>query len=199
MDSKRNEIKLPNAYKSISLLDVIDVVEDTVEVKMKDKCLGEALSAILMSFDGENIEGYVETPDAIWAMQFPDYLSMVHDVDFLDMVEVFLEVFTDDFSVVGNSFESFLNNLRQVLKRCKETNLVLNWDKCHFMVDEGIFLGQKISKKGIEVDRPKTKVISKLPPPTLVKGVRSFWSMPISIGNLSKTSQRLRVPSATSL
>ncbi|KAL4347511.1 hypothetical protein GQ457_17G009270 [Hibiscus cannabinus] len=65
-------------------------------------------------------------------------------------------------------------NLQKVLKRCKETNLVLNWEKCHFMVDEGIVLGHKISSKGMEVDKAKIEVISKLPPPTTVKGIRSF-------------------------
>ncbi|XP_019264773.1 PREDICTED: uncharacterized protein LOC109242368 [Nicotiana attenuata] len=93
---------------------------------------------------------------------------------FSDMVEDFLEVFMDDFSVVGDSFEHCLDNLRQVLKRCEETNLVLNWEKCHFMVDEDIVLGHKFSKQGIEVDRAKIEIISKLPPPTSVKGVRSF-------------------------
>ncbi|XP_050207566.1 uncharacterized protein LOC126656988 [Mercurialis annua] len=54
------------------------------------------------------------------------------------------------------------------------TNLVLNWEKCHFMVEEGIVLGHKISKDGIEVDRAKTEIFEKLPPPTTVKGVRAF-------------------------
>ncbi|XP_075076430.1 uncharacterized protein LOC142163076 [Nicotiana tabacum] len=93
---------------------------------------------------------------------------------FFDMVEDFLEVFMNDFSVVGDSFKHCLNNLRQVLKRCEETNLVLNWEKCHFMVDEGIVLGHKISKHGVEVDRAKIEIISKLPPPTSAKGVPRF-------------------------
>ncbi|GJZ33038.1 reverse transcriptase domain-containing protein [Tanacetum coccineum] len=61
-----------------------------------------------------------------------------------------------------------------MLKRCKETNLVLNWEKCHFMVKEGIVLGHKISKSGIKVDKAKVDVIAKLPHPTSIKGVRSF-------------------------
>ncbi|GJR04484.1 DNA-directed DNA polymerase, partial [Tanacetum coccineum] len=59
-------------------------------------------------------------------------------------------------------------------QRCEETNLVLNWEKCHFMVKKGIVLGHKISKSGLEVDRAKVEVIAKLPYPTTVKGVRSF-------------------------
>ncbi|KAK8652157.1 hypothetical protein V6N13_061179 [Hibiscus sabdariffa] len=93
---------------------------------------------------------------------------------FSDMNEDFLEIFMDDFSTFGNDFLSCLNNLEKVLTRCEETHLVLNWEKCHFMVDEGIVLGHKISYRGMEVDRDKIEVISKLPPLTSVKGIRSF-------------------------
>ncbi|KAL4285180.1 hypothetical protein GQ457_16G020340 [Hibiscus cannabinus] len=93
---------------------------------------------------------------------------------FSDLNEDCLEIFMDDFSTFGEDFDNCLSNLEKVLKRCKETNLVLNWEKCHFMVDEGIVLGHKISSKGMEVDKAKIEVISKLPPPTTVKGIRSF-------------------------
>ncbi|GJV35219.1 hypothetical protein Tco_1407696 [Tanacetum coccineum] len=94
---------------------------------------------------------------------------------FHDMIEKTMEVFMDDFSVFGDSFDSCLSNFRKrLLKRCEDTNLVLNWEKCHFMCREGIVLGHKISKSGIEVDRAKVDVIAKLPHPTTVKGVRSF-------------------------
>ena len=93
---------------------------------------------------------------------------------FSDMVEDTIEVFMDDFSVVGDSFDRCLNHLAEVLKRCEDCNLVLNWEKCHFMVKEGIVLGHRISEKGIEVDKAKVEVIEKLPPPISVKGVRSF-------------------------
>nr|GEU30962.1 reverse transcriptase domain-containing protein [Tanacetum cinerariifolium] len=65
-------------------------------------------------------------------------------------------------------------NYPQNAKRCEDTNLVLNWEKCHFTVKEGIVLGHKISKSGTEVDRAKIDVIAKLPHPTSVKGVRIF-------------------------
>jgi hypothetical protein len=93
---------------------------------------------------------------------------------FADMMEDTIEVFMDDFSVFGKSFDNCLANLNAVLKRCISTNLVLNWEKCHFMVKEGIVLGHKISSKGIEVDQAKIEVIKELPPPVNVKGVRSF-------------------------
>ena len=87
--------------------------------------------------------------------------------------ESIVEVFMDDFSVYGNSFDSCLRNLDKVLQRCEETNLVLNWEKCHFMVNEGIVLGHKISERGIEVDRAKVEAIEKMPYPRDVKGIRS--------------------------
>ncbi|GJX47810.1 reverse transcriptase domain-containing protein [Tanacetum coccineum] len=93
---------------------------------------------------------------------------------FHDMVEKTMEVFMDDFSVFGNSFENCLSRLDKMLQRCEDTNLCLNWEKSHFMVKEGIVLGHKISKNGIEVDKAKVDVIAKLPHPTTVKGVRSF-------------------------
>ncbi|GKA69741.1 reverse transcriptase domain-containing protein [Tanacetum coccineum] len=72
---------------------------------------------------------------------------------FHDMIEKTMEVFMDDFSVFGDSFSSCLSHLDKMLQRCEDTNLVLNWEKCHFMVKEGIVLGHKISKSGIEITR----------------------------------------------
>jgi hypothetical protein len=85
-----------------------------------------------------------------------------------------LEVFIDDFSVYGTTFDNCLHNLDKVLQRCEETNLVLNWKKCHFMVNEGIIPGHKISERGIEVDRAKFEAIEKMPCPRDVKGIHSI-------------------------
>ena len=93
---------------------------------------------------------------------------------FSDFCEKICEVFMDDFSVYGSSFDDCLSNLDQVLQRCEETNLVLNWEKCHFMVNEGIVLGHKISERGIEVDKAKVDAIEKMPCPKDIKGIRSF-------------------------
>uniref|UniRef100_A0A2N9IGG3 Reverse transcriptase domain-containing protein n=1 Tax=Fagus sylvatica TaxID=28930 RepID=A0A2N9IGG3_FAGSY len=95
---------------------------------------------------------------------------------FSDMVERFLEVFMDDFSVFGDSFDdcSQPRSKDKVLIRCEEKNLVLNWEKCHFMVSKGIVLGHIVSSQGIEVDKSKIELISKLPTPKTVKDIRSF-------------------------
>ena len=91
---------------------------------------------------------------------------------FSDLVERIMEAYIDDIIVYGGSFEDCLINLETVLHRCIEKNLVLNWEKCHFMVNQGIVLGHIISEKGIEVDKEKIDLISKLPSPTNVKTVR---------------------------
>nr|GEV62792.1 reverse transcriptase domain-containing protein [Tanacetum cinerariifolium] len=93
---------------------------------------------------------------------------------FHDMIEKTIEVFMDDFSVFENSFQSCLSHLEKMLKRCEDTKLCLNWEKSYFMVKEGIVLDYKISKEGIEVDKAKVEVITKLPHPTTVKGIKSF-------------------------
>ncbi|GJU54177.1 reverse transcriptase domain-containing protein, partial [Tanacetum coccineum] len=78
---------------------------------------------------------------------------------FHDMIEESVEVVMDDFSVFGNSFDNCPNNLDKMLQRCKDAHLVLNWEKCHFMVKEGIVLGYKVSKAGLEVDKAKIDTI----------------------------------------
>ena len=89
---------------------------------------------------------------------------------FSDMVERIM----DDITIYGDTFEEFLANLETVLHRCIENNLVLNWEKCQFMVNQGMVLGHVISNKGIEVDKAKVELIAKLPPPISVKAVRQF-------------------------
>ncbi|GKF31180.1 hypothetical protein Tco_0100978, partial [Tanacetum coccineum] len=88
---------------------------------------------------------------------------------FHDMIEETMEVFMDDFLVFRDSFSSCLSHLDKMIKQCEDTNLVLDWDKCHFIVREDIVLGHKISKSGIEVDKAKVDIIAKLPHPTSVK------------------------------
>ena len=62
---------------------------------------------------------------------------------FSDLVEEIMEIFMDDLSMYRSRFESCLENLEIVLKRCKDKNLALNWEKCHFMVTKDIVLGHK--------------------------------------------------------
>jgi len=80
----------------------------------------------------------------------------------------------DDFSVFGSDLDDGLYHLSLVLIRCKKKNLVLNWEKYHFMVKSGIDLGHIASEKGREVDKVKVKLISKLPSPKTIWEVRSF-------------------------
>ena len=89
---------------------------------------------------------------------------------FSDYVERIIEVFM----VYGDSFDKCLKNLSLILKRCIETNLVLNYDKCYFMVEQGIVLGHVVSSRGLEVDKAKIDVISSLPYPSFVREIHSF-------------------------
>nr|GEY66620.1 DNA-directed DNA polymerase [Tanacetum cinerariifolium] len=104
---------------------------------------------------------------------------------FHDMIEKTIEVFMDDFSVSEDSFSSCLSHLDTMLQRCEDTNLVLNWEKCHFMIKEGIVIGHKISKNRLEVDRAKVDVIAKLPHPTTVKEALILvvldWNLPFEL------------------
>lgn len=80
----------------------------------------------------------------------------------------------DDFLIYGGTFDLCLDNLAKVLHRCEEVKLILNWKKCHFMVQKGVVLEHVVSHRGIEVDKANREVTECLSPPTYVKGVRSF-------------------------
>ena len=113
---------------------------------------------------------------------------------FSDMVERIMEVYMDDITIYGGTFEECLANLETVLNRCIEKNLVLNWEKWHFMVNQGIVLRHVISNKGIEVDKPKVELISKLPSPTNVKAVRQFLGHAGFYGRFIKDFSKIAKP-----
>ncbi|RDX82428.1 Retrovirus-related Pol polyprotein, partial [Mucuna pruriens] len=106
---------------------------------------------------------------------------------FADLLEDCMEVFMDDFIVYVESFEACLDNLSKVLCRCIDSNLVLNFEKCHFMIIEGIVLGHLVSARGIEVDKAKIDAISSLPNPASMWEVGSFLG---HAGDSLKTSIR---------
>ncbi|GKC05497.1 reverse transcriptase domain-containing protein [Tanacetum coccineum] len=109
---------------------------------------------------------------------------------FCDMIEESVKVFMDDFSVFRKSVDKCLNNLDKMLHHCKDAHLVLNWEKCHFMVKEGIVLGHKVSGAGLEFDRAKIDVISKLPPLLISKVLEVFLDMPVFTDVSLKISRR---------
>ncbi|CAM8933989.1 unnamed protein product [Rhodiola kirilowii] len=93
---------------------------------------------------------------------------------FSDMIGTFIEVFMDDFTVYGDTFDACLDNLSTVLARRVSMNLVLNYEKCHFMVTHGVVLGHIVSHEGIEVDKAKTDLIVTLPYRSTVRYIKSF-------------------------
>nr|GEV44042.1 reverse transcriptase domain-containing protein [Tanacetum cinerariifolium] len=110
---------------------------------------------------------------------------------FHDMINESVEVFMDNFSVFGNSFDKCLNNLDKMLQCYKDAYLVLNWEKCHFMFKEGILLGHKVSGAGLEVDKAKIYVILKLPPIPISKVSEAFLDMSVFTDNSQKISRKL--------
>ena len=109
---------------------------------------------------------------------------------FSDMVERIMKVFMDDLTVYGKTFDDCLLNLKKVLKMCIEKDLVLNWEKCHFMATSRVVLGHIIFKEGIQVDPVKNELISKLHSPTTVKEVRQFLGYAGFIEGSYRTSQK---------
>ncbi len=88
------------------------------------------------------------------------------------------------FFVYRTTFDECQANLSKVLQRCEESNLVLNWEKYHFMVMEGVVLGHLVSKKGIEVDKAKFEIIKKMQHQSRV--CEAFWDMQASTKDLLK-------------
>ncbi|RDX72650.1 Retrovirus-related Pol polyprotein from transposon 17.6, partial [Mucuna pruriens] len=115
---------------------------------------------------------YIRMPFGLW--NAPSTFQKCMLSIFLDLLEECMEVFMDDFMVYANTFEACLGNLSCVLKRCMETNLVLNYEKCHFMVTKGIVLGHLVSNRGIKVKKEKVNIITSLPKPASVRDVRYF-------------------------
>nr|GEW34472.1 reverse transcriptase domain-containing protein [Tanacetum cinerariifolium] len=186
---------------SVNRIDVIDVAREEYAQEMlgfsKNSLGGNPTSTSepiisdsppsLTPFKGndfilEEIEAYLKDEsispkidhNAFWLCNALGTFKRCMMAIFHDIIKKTMEVFMDDFSVFGDSFSSCLSYLDTMLQWSEDTNLVLNWEKFHFMVKEGIVLGYKISKNRLEVDRAKVDVIAKLPHPTTVKGVRSF-------------------------
>ena len=93
---------------------------------------------------------------------------------FADLVNDYVEVYVDNFTIHGDTFEVARDNLEKLLKQCIDTNLSLSHEKCHMLMIEGIVLGHLISSKGIQVDPKKIQIIQDLPVPATQKDVRSF-------------------------
>ncbi|XP_052172163.1 uncharacterized protein LOC127788087 [Diospyros lotus] len=144
-------MKFPNGVDDCFRLDVLDTLMFASPIPKEDDLLQNALTN-LEAFDDE-VKECCRLLDAT-----PKILAKKTKIDPLPC----------------KSSEFFSSSHEQCKDRCEDTNFVLNWKKCHFMVREGVVLGHKISSRGIEADHAKIDIIAKLPPPTSVKGVRSF-------------------------
>ncbi|GKC68986.1 reverse transcriptase domain-containing protein [Tanacetum coccineum] len=124
-----------------------------------------------------------EPPTDLELKPLPDNLEYV----FLEEPHFLLVIISSQLYAQNKSkLVSILKNIKKLLPgkqltflRCKDAHLVLNWEKCHFMVKEGIVLGHKVSSAGLEVDKAKIDVISKLPPLLISKELEAFLDMPV--------------------
>jgi hypothetical protein len=88
---------------------------------------------------------------------------------FSDLIHDCVEVYMDEFTVYGNTYQESLDNLNKVLIRCQEMNLSLSHEKCKMLLNEGVVSGHHVSSEGIKVDPTKIEVIVKIPPPNTKK------------------------------
>jgi transposase InsO family protein len=103
----------------------------------------------------------------------PATFQRIMMIIFQEFLRKFLEVFMDDFCVYSPEAEHF-SHLIQTFEKCRQTGLRLHPWKSYFGMTKGILLGHVISKKGIELDVDKVKVIAALKAPTDVREIRAF-------------------------
>ncbi|GJY94560.1 reverse transcriptase domain-containing protein [Tanacetum coccineum] len=142
-----------------ALLKVLKSHKRAIAWKLSD-IKGVNPECVLTKSNGRGIRTIRQSP---WVSRSRDGECMM--AIFHDMIEKTMESIMDDFSLHGTLFSTCLSHLEKMLKRCEDTNLSLNWEKSHFMVKEGIVLGHKISKSGLEVDRAKVEDFSKIARP----------------------------------
>ncbi|CAM8993840.1 unnamed protein product [Rhodiola kirilowii] len=159
--------------------------------QMLDRLAGKPYFCFLDGFSGYNMipiapedqgEDHIHLPirhicfqkNVVWSMQCSGTFQRVVTSIFSYMIGIFIEVFMDDFTIYGDTFDACLDNLSTVLARCVSMNLVLNYEKCHFMVTHGVVLGHVVSQEGIEVDKSKIDLIMTLPYPSTVRDIQSF-------------------------
>ncbi|GJR73725.1 reverse transcriptase domain-containing protein [Tanacetum coccineum] len=177
---------MKHSYSNDDTCFTIDVIDEILEedegseilhsiegIILEEKLFAKFDEFMAMTAD-ENSESESDTKEPPFKKSLLTPVGECMLAIFHDMIEESVEVIMDDFSIFGSSFDHCLNNLDKMLQHCKDAHLVLNLEKCHFMVKEGIVLAHKVIEAGLEVNKAKIKVISKLLPPTNIKGIRSF-------------------------
>ena len=96
------------------------------------------------------------------------------DKVFSDMPNVFGIV--DDILVIGYDKDGVDHDaaVHKVLQWCEEVNLKCNKEKCHFRCTSIPFFGEVISRKGVQPDPQKVKVLMDMPLPNNKKGTQAF-------------------------
>ena len=106
------------------------------------------------------------------------------DEIFSDMPNVFGIV--DDILVIGyDKIEQTMMKVHKVLRWCKEVNLKLNKDKCHFRCTSILFFGEVVSREGVQPDPQKIKVLTDMPAPKNKKELQAFLGIINYLGKFS--------------
>nr|GEY51976.1 reverse transcriptase domain-containing protein [Tanacetum cinerariifolium] len=135
----------------------IDVTDEACE-EYSQEVLG-FFDEELKACEAKTIKSSIDEPPEVELKDLPPHLEYVFLcmlAIFHDMVEKTMEVFMDEFSVFGNSFENCLSRLDKMLQRCEDTKLCLNWEKSHFMVKRALSLAIKFLKTGLRSTKPKS-------------------------------------------
>nr|GEY12787.1 reverse transcriptase domain-containing protein [Tanacetum cinerariifolium] len=157
---------------------LIDVYGDELTLRDPSPNLPSLKTKDLKQVDATMTKPLIDEPPDLELKELPSHLEYVclEGTDKLPVI-IYKELKDEEKSALLKVLKSHkraiawkISDIKdQMLQRCEDTNLVLNWEKCHFMVKEGIVFDHKISKSGIEVDKAKVDVIAKLPHPTSVK------------------------------
>jgi len=91
------------------------------------------------------------------------------------MLFQFAIVYLDDILLMSCDFPEHYKHLEILFHILREANLRMNGKKCTFAKDEVKYIGHILSKHRVQIDPPKTDVISSWPRPTSAKHIRSFW------------------------
>jgi hypothetical protein len=113
---------------------------------------------------------------------------------FFAFVETIGEILFSDFVTCGTSVDHYLYNLTKILQRCKEIDLMLNWEIFPFMIRQKTIFGKKKSEKGISLDELKVEIIEKLPRPQDVRGLNFFLGHASFYRKFIKNFAKMAVP-----
>jgi hypothetical protein len=107
----------------------------------------------------------------------PDFFMYLMNSVFMDYLDKFVVVFSDDILIYSQIEEEHVEHLKMVLQTLREHQLYAKLSKCEFWIHEVMFLGHIIYQEGLAVDPKKVADILNWKAPKDVRGVKSFIKM----------------------